>query len=89
MRVEWDASVKAMVERLRELPPAKEGFLLESGVTVLDPVKYHARMLDEAAAGSKSARSRMGSFQNELRQYLKARGERWDTKSVKPAAGEA
>jgi hypothetical protein len=89
LRVEWDASVRAMVARLRELPPAKEGFVLESGVTVLDPVKYHARLLDEAEAGKKSARSRMGSFQNELRQYLKVRGERWNTKSAKSATGGA
>lgn len=89
MRVEWDASVKAMVARLRELPPAKEGFVLVPGVTVLDPLKYHQRMLDEAQSGPKTARSRMGSFQCELRQYLKARGERWDTKSAKSATGGA
>lgn len=89
MRVEWDASVKAMVARLRDLAPAKEGFALESGITVLDPVKYHARLLDEADTGPKGARSRMGSFQNELRLYLKARGEPWDTKSAKSATGGA
>lgn len=89
MPVEWDASVKAMVARLLELPPAKEGFALESGITILDPVKYHARMLDEAKAGPKTARSKMGSFQSELRLYLKARGEKWDTKSVKSATGGA
>lgn len=76
MRVEWAASVKAMVARLREMPPAKEGFQLESGITVLDPVKYHQRMLDEAESGPQTARSRMGSFQYELKLYLKARGER-------------
>lgn len=76
MRVEWDATVKAMVARLRELTPAKEGFQLDSGITVLDPVKYHQRMLDEADSGPKTARSKMGSFQSELKLYLKARGER-------------
>jgi len=89
LRVEWDASVKAMVARLREIGPAKEGFALGPGVTVLDPAKYHERMLDEAQSGPKTARSRMGSFQDELRMYLKARGERWDTKSVKSATGGA
>lgn len=89
MRVEWDASVKAMVARLQEIGPAKEGFNLGPGITILDPVKYHERMLDEAGAGLKSARSRMGSFQSELRLYLKARGEQWDTKSAKSATGGA
>lgn len=87
MRVEWDATVKAMVARLRELAPAKEGFVLESGITVLDPVKYHHRMMDEADSGPKTARSKMGSFQHELKLYLKARGEQWDTKPTPPATG--
>lgn len=89
MRVEWDASIQAMVARLLKIGPAKEGFVLGPGVTVLDPVKYHGRMLDEAESGPKTARSKMGSFQAELRLYLKARGEQWDTKSVKSATGGA
>lgn len=73
--LEWDASVKAMVTRLNKIGPAKEGFDLGAGVTVLDPVKFHQKMLDEAKAGPKSAASRIGSFQSQLAQYLKARGE--------------
>lgn len=75
MRGEWDAAVKAMVVRLREIGPAKEGFALGPGITVLDPAKYHERMMDEAQSGPKTARSKMGAFQQELRMYLKARGE--------------
>lgn len=89
MRGEWDASVKAMVTRLRAIQPAKEGFSLRPGCTVIDPVKYHERLLQEAEEGPKGPRSRMGAFQAELELYLKIRGERWDTKSVSPATGEA
>lgn len=89
MRGRWDASVKDMVIRLREIGPAKEGFELGPGATVVDPVKYHSSMLGDADAGEKGARSQTGAFQNELRLYLKARGVEWDTKSAKPATGGA
>jgi hypothetical protein len=75
VRLEWDASVTEMVARLREIGPAKEGFDLSAGISVLDPVKFHHKMLEEAKAGPRSAASRTGSFQSQLAQYLKARGE--------------
>jgi hypothetical protein len=87
VRGEWDASVKAMVARLRQIGPAKEGFELGPGQTVLDPVKYHERAIQDADAGPYGPRSRTGAFQSDLRAYLKVRGERWDTKSASPATG--
>lgn len=75
MRGEWTDAIKSMVTRLREIGPAKEGFELAPGRTVIDPKKYHAAMLQDADAGAKGARSNTGAFQQELRLYLKARGE--------------
>lgn len=75
MQGEWNAAVKSMVARLREVGPAKEGFELGPGRTVIDPVKYHSAMIQEADAGPKSPRSRTGAFQQELRLYLLAIGE--------------
>lgn len=75
MRGEWTAAVKAMVARLREIGPAKEGFELGPGRTIIDPAKYHAALVQDADAGPKGARSRLGAFQEELRLYLMKRGE--------------
>ena len=75
MRAEWTDAVKAMVVRLRQIGPAKEGFELGPGRTVIGPEKYHASMLQDADAGPKGPRSRTGAFQHELRLYLTVRGE--------------
>lgn len=75
MRGEWTDAVKAMVARLREIGPAKEGFSLDPARTVVDPVKYHEGMLQDADAGPKGPRSRTGAFQQELRMYLTVLGE--------------
>lgn len=75
MRGEWTDAVKTMVARLRQIGPAKEGFELGPGRTVIGPEKYHASMLQDADAGPKGPRSRTGAFQQELRLYLMARGE--------------
>jgi hypothetical protein len=75
VRGEWTDAVKTMVARLRQIGPAKEGFELGPGRTVIDPVKYHAAMIQDADAGPKGARSNTGAFQHELRLYLTVRGE--------------
>lgn len=75
MRGVWTDAVKAMVARMREIGPAKEGFELGPGRTVIDPVKYHAAMIGDANGGPDSPRSRTGAFQQELRLYLAVRGE--------------
>ncbi len=79
MPEQWGAFVSPMIARLKEIGPAKEGFELGPGRTVIDPVKYHAAMIFEAGMGPKSARSRTGVFQEELRLYLVARGEQLPT----------
>lgn len=73
MRGEWGDSVKAMVARLREIGPAKEGFDLGPGRKVIDPEKFHNALLEEAGSGPGKVRSVIGSFQLELELYLKAR----------------
>jgi hypothetical protein len=75
VRGEWTDAVKSMVARLRQIGPAKEGFELGPGRTVINPEKYHVSMLMDADAGPKGPRSRIGAFQQELRLYLMARGE--------------
>lgn len=75
MRGEWTDAVKAMVVRLRAIGPAKEGFELGPGRTVIDPVKYHAAMIQDADGGPRGPRSITGAFQHELRLYLTVRGE--------------
>lgn len=75
MRGEWTGAVKAMVARLRAIEPAKEGFELGPGRTVIDPIKFHKAMLMDADAGPRGTRSYLGGFQEDLRLYLVARGE--------------
>lgn len=70
MRVEWDASTKALVERLRKKEPESEPFELDAGRYVVDPVKFHQALIGDADAGPEGPRSLTGSFQSDLKSYL-------------------
>lgn len=75
MRGEWDASVKANIQKLRQMDPLKEPFEIASGCSVVDPAKFHGALLAEADYGPKSPRSVTGAFQGDLKAYLAIRGE--------------
>ena len=67
VRGEWNAEVRAMVDRLKRLEPPKEKFELRPGVVVVDPERFQAALLSEEPKG---ARSLTGAFQQDLREYL-------------------
>lgn len=75
MRVKWDASVKALVERLRTVGPEKQPFELGPGRFVVDPIGFHNVMLSDAEMGPDSPRSITGSFQSDLKIYLSRKRE--------------
>ena len=67
--------MKAMVECLRKMIPPTESFEISPGATVIDPAKFHAAMLGDAALGTKAPRSRTKAFQQDLENYLRICGE--------------
>lgn len=71
----WDPRMKAMIERLNRMSASKEPFELSPGSTVIDPEKFHAAMLSEAAEGPKTPRCRTGAFQKDLERYLEIKGK--------------
>jgi len=72
----WDNRVRAMIERLKSLQPMPGPFELEPGSTVIDPVKFHASLLGDAALETKGARWKTGAFTQHLERYLALRGEK-------------
>jgi len=69
----WDAETAALIERFMKMQLATSGFELRSGVTVIDPVKFHECLRLDIVAGPGGARARLGSLQNDLRDYMARR----------------
>jgi hypothetical protein len=70
----WDDEVRRRIDLVKSLQPATEPIRLRSGVNVIDPARFHAVLMSEADLGPRGARARLGAFQEDLEQYLKARG---------------
>jgi hypothetical protein len=71
----WDADMKALIRRVYELGPAKEGFDLSAAETVVAPERYHAALEAEIALGPAKARVMNGALKRELERYIAIRDQ--------------
>lgn len=69
----WDAGMKALIRRVYELGPAKEGFILSEAETVVAPDRYHAAIEAEILLGPAKPRATNGTLKRELERYLAVR----------------
>ena len=69
----WDADMKALIRRVFDLGPAKEGFNLSEAETVVAPDRYHAAIEAEILLGPVKLRATNGALKRELERYLDVR----------------
>jgi hypothetical protein len=87
-KIRWDAEADGLIKRFRALTPMSGEFELRSGVTVIDPVKFHQCLESEIAGGPGGARARTKALITDLKDYLAMKEGRSPSETKSPR-GEA
>jgi hypothetical protein len=67
---EWTAEAKALIEEVQAARPPEAPFLLAPWAHVVDPARFHARVLEDISHGPGGPRALTGGLVAELRLYV-------------------
>lgn len=68
--VDWTPEVKALVEEVQKAKAPEAPFFLRPSAEVVDPAKFHQRVLVDISHGPGGPRALTGALAEELRDYV-------------------